>query len=243
MTVAKPFHTLKKYPNRYWMEWTNVRKHVLWLAKKYGGIVPSAREFHSNGLGGLIIAIGNHWGGIIEVRRKVGLGGLKICVECKKRKTKDVDFRLRGFRSKNKASMCFSNVCKPCERQIVDDYRATWRGMAAEMIRRARERAVRYGREFDIDKEWLYKRLQKHNFTCEATGLPLHRGAKCAGGYGFESRHSASLDRIDSSGGYTKNNTRVVCGRINIALGNLSDEQFEEFAMGFLKVRGFKVEK
>jgi hypothetical protein len=46
---------------------------------------------------------------------------------------------------------------------------------------------------------------------------------------------------IDSTLGYTQDNVRVVCNRINIALGDLTDADFEEFAVGFLEGRGYRV--
>lgn len=43
-----------------------------------------------------------------------------------------------------------------------------------------------------------------------------------------------SIDRIDASGGYTKDNVRLVCSGINIALGNRGDATFERIARGYV---------
>lgn len=44
-----------------------------------------------------------------------------------------------------------------------------------------------------------------------------------------------SLDRINSSGGYTKDNVRIVCLATNLALNEWGDEVFWKLAEGYLK--------
>lgn len=78
--------------------------------------------------------------------------------------------------------------------------------------------------EFDLDKEFLYELLKKQNFKCALSGLDL-RIANTAAEHeiGFT---NLSLDRIDSNGGYTKNNVQWVHKLINVMKWSLSKEIF-----------------
>lgn len=222
----------------YWNDWGNVKKHLRELVTLNEGVLPGRAGFISAGLDSLHGTIVKKWGGVRAVRKKLGLDGVKRCTVCKKLKNRTDDFRLKRRGDHH----YYDSICKSCSSLNIESYRHTWEGRAAELVRRAKERASRFNLEFDIDQPWVFDRLVVIDFKCEVTGIPLSRGRK-GSGVGFANRYAASLDRVDSSDGYTKNNVRIVCNRINTALGNLTDDQFEEFAMGFLKLRGFSMEK
>jgi len=89
------------------------------------------------------------------------------------------------------------------------------------IVKRAGERGI----EFDttLTKEILYNILDKQNFKCALSGLPitLHRNYK-------EQRISqtASLDRIDSNKGYTKDNIQWVHKSVNYMKHTLGEAEF-----------------
>ena len=75
--------------------------------------------------------------------------------------------------------------------------------------------------------------------------LALYRaqGGRCAlSGRRFDLRHvgsgkarrpfAPSLDRIDSTGGYTRDNVRLVCQAVNFALNAYGEDVFREIATG-----------
>ena len=78
--------------------------------------------------------------------------------------------------------------------------------------------------EFSITKEEALEILEKQNYKCALSGIELILPTTCK-----EAAHAfrtASLDRIDSSKGYTKENCQWVNFNINIMKWSNSDEVF-----------------
>lgn len=77
--------------------------------------------------------------------------------------------------------------------------------------------------EFSITIEDMEDLLIKQNFKCKLSGLDIVIG------YGIEKHEkTASLDRIDSSKGYTKDNIQWVHKKINWMKYNFSETEFIE---------------
>ena len=85
-----------------------------------------------------------------------------------------------------------------------DKYTRTARGRAVKLYAAANQRAKRCGSPITIDTEWVEGRLMTGH--CEVTGLPFTMEPD----NGRTSPLSPSLDRIDSSKGYTRDNVQVV---------------------------------
>ena len=82
----------------------------------------------------------------------------------------------------------------------------------------AKRRALKKGIEFSINKEWIHKKLL--DGCCEVTGLPFKYNYEYVShGYGTQKSFSPSLDRTDSTLGYTEANTKVVVWCYNAAKG------------------------
>ena len=82
------------------------------------------------------------------------------------------------------------------------------------------------GIKFNITLKDLYKLYKKQNGLCVISGIEM---TYIVGG-GFKDKN-ISIDRIDNSKGYIKNNIQLVCSRINIMRGNLSYDEL----LGFCK--------
>ena len=78
--------------------------------------------------------------------------------------------------------------------------------------------AARRNIPFEITKEEAYQILERQKFFCALTGMPLTLHPKC----------NASLDRIDSTQGYTPQNVQWVYKTINLMKWTLSTEEFVE---------------
>lgn len=82
-----------------------------------------------------------------------------------------------------------------------------------------------YAVEIDIDD--LLGLWKAQNGLCAVTGLPM------TWGYGVDVDNpteryyhsNASIDRINGDGGYTKQNIRLVCNRVNLIRNVLSDAE------------------
>ncbi len=80
-------------------------------------------------------------------------------------------------------------------------------------------RATKQGRAFDLTEDFLSELLEP--MVCSATGLPLSYDWQ---GNGRTNPWAPSVDRIDSAGGYTMDNVRLVCWAYNTAKSDWDDE-------------------
>jgi len=86
------------------------------------------------------------------------------------------------------------------------------------LISSARKRAKQKDLPCDIDADWIHERLLAGK--CEVTGIPFKFDYPYSKtGQGQQRAFSPSLDRTDSSLGYTKENTKVVVWVYNGAKG------------------------
>ena len=142
----------------------------------------------------------------------------RICVSCGK--------EIPPNRRKD-AKKC-SNNCDAIARvkksrlNNIEQYRNVWRkyystelGLITSLLNNARDRAKRYNREFDLDKEFIIEKLKSGK--CELTQIPFNR--TIVGPY-KANPYAPSLDRIDSKRGYTKDNVRLICFGVNRALSD-----------------------
>lgn len=70
---------------------------------------------------------------------------------------------------------------------------------------------------FNLDLEWLAAQPDH----CSVSGIVFEAGAR--------GPLSASFDKIDPKGGYTKENTRLVCLWVNTAKMNWPDNEIKEY--------------
>lgn len=80
-------------------------------------------------------------------------------------------------------------------------------------------RATKQGRAFDLTEDFLSELLEP--MVCSATGPPLSYDWQ---GNGRTNPWAPSVDRIDSAGGYTMDNVRLVCWAYNTAKSDWDDE-------------------
>ena len=78
---------------------------------------------------------------------------------------------------------------------------------------------------FDLTKEWVLDRLTAG--VCEVSGLPfeLSKSDRC-----HRNPYGPSIDKIDSLGGYTQDNCRVVLNAINIGMNQWGLAEYKRIA-------------
>lgn len=124
---------------------------------------------------------------------------------------------------------------KEASKRYAEKVFKTPEGRATRMIAQTRVDARRADRVFELDKEWLVEKLKKG--ICEKTGLPFVLNGKDQQELNQKSsKHpfSPSLERKDSTIGYTKENTIVVCLIYNFCKNVFEEEAVEMFCRAYL---------
>jgi len=114
---------------------------------------------------------------------------------------------------------------KPAYLQRREDSSKTVRGRLYNLLEAARGRAKNKGLIIDIDLEFLINMYEEQNGKCKLTNIDFTFEKK------EKSRHfnpfNPSIDKIDSNKGYTKDNVRLVCTIVNLALNNFGEGDFK----------------
>lgn len=127
-------------------------------------------------------------------------------------------------------------VCEQCVlsgvRETQKRIRLTPDGRAKKLCASARRRAAELGVDFDLDARWVEQRITVGR--CEVTSLPFELAAR---GKGRQHPFAPSLDRKDSSLGYTKANVRVVVWIHNLAKSDWDDACVLRYAQALLTAK------
>jgi len=91
-----------------------------------------------------------------------------------------------------------------------------------QMLKSAKTRASSESMDFDLDLDWLLQ--MSGTDRCNLTGMQLDWQDVML--VGRRNMHAPSIDRIDSTGGYTKDNCRLVTVWANVARQNMTDGEF-----------------
>lgn len=93
-------------------------------------------------------------------------------------------------------------------------------------------RAAQKGRGFDLTVEWLCDLARRQDFRCAVTGIALD--LKNPSRRDRRNPFAPSIDRINSKGGYTKDNVRIVALAVNIMLADWGEEVLAHVAESLL---------
>jgi hypothetical protein len=158
---------------------------------------------------------------------------LKTCRKCLIEKTFDEFYNCKGSKDGKRF------YCKVCEnkrhseytknekvklrikdREYRTYYNVSLKGYSVRLYGGASHRSKKKNLDFDLTSEWILEKLTP--LVCEATGLPLKIERS------LDSKIEMllpTLDRIDSSKGYTKDNVIVTCWWWNVMKQDWSNSQ------------------
>lgn len=142
-----------------------------------------------------------------------------ICDSCKEEKTLD-DYPKCG---KTKLGyQRYRRFCRACWSKERKAYRKTpagfFEGLWSNLVSKAKERNL----EVEISKEDVINLFDKQGGFCAITGFPMQTTQESG-----INDYAVSVDRIDSSEGYTLDNIHLVCARVNIMKMNMTQEHLE----------------
>jgi hypothetical protein len=156
--------------------------------------------------------------------------GYRVCVNCKEEKP--IDCFYKNVTAKNG----YGNVCKPCDNKRTQDKE---KRMANEsvlyFIKRlisGKKSATKEKRCFDkdFDADFLYNLYLKQNGLCAITKEKMTNIA----GKGKVATN-ISIDRIDNSISYTRNNVQLVCYIVNIMKNSFTIDELKDWSYKIYK--------
>jgi hypothetical protein len=121
-------------------------------------------------------------------------------------------------------------ICRSCHSSVIGGTRQKPGRKLQRMVTDARTRARHAGLPFDLTLEWLLGVLNKSDYTCERTGMPFIFTSAAASEGPYSSPWAPTLDQIAPGGGYTEDNTQVVCIMYNTAKNVFTDRDVLAFA-------------
>jgi len=163
--------------------------------------------------------------GVYDIR-VVEDGNLR-CSKCNVLKS-EFDFHKSTYR-KNTAGRTYH--CKDCVSIKQGEYRLTEVGFKVQLWNNLKGNARRRGLEVLIGKEQIDIMYANQGGLCAVTGLQM----QYTSGATSKNDYAVSVDRVDSSKGYTHYNVRLVCARVNILRQELTDEQMAFWCNMILK--------
>ena len=112
--------------------------------------------------------------------------------------------------------------------ELQHHHRRTLKGTISNKLMSAKKRARKDNLEFTLTNLFITALWNKQEGKCAKTGVEMGRI-----GDGWL---SPSLDRIDSSMGYTEDNVQWTCWRYNDAKSNMSDNAFISLCLAVASV-------
>ena len=101
------------------------------------------------------------------------------------------------------------------------------------ILKVTKKRAATKGYEFDINRDWLTKRISKG--ICEVSGINFDLEFVLTKNTNKRSPWGPSIDRKNSNKGYTKDNCQIVCNIYNLMKGNSTHKHVLDLCIALLK--------
>ncbi len=170
-------------------------------------------------------------------RVKVTEDGMKLCKKCNEHKPATIEYFLKDKKG------YFYSYCRECkkeylklrknitpltkeelyERKVSREKVYKLEKWANYLVDSSRNSAKRYGREFDIDVDYILELYEKQNQKCYWFGIKLEPSTV--------SKYPAkpSIDRLDNNKGYVKGNVVITCMAANYGRNSCDAEVFHNF--------------
>jgi len=116
-----------------------------------------------------------------------------------------------------------NRVCRACSNKTEgqNSHLGCYKEIAYSWFNKISREAASRGLVFELSIEDVWGMLEEQEFKCNLSGVPIFFIRKANG-------NTASVDRIDSSKGYTQDNTQLVHVHINMMKQHYNQEYFIE---------------
>lgn len=161
-----------------------------------------------------------------EVTKEIDGVTYYLCNKCKQWLTKESFSIDNTFLHGNRGGLC--RECKNCQKEryykerarLLEDDNLAWRYKLNQALKGTRRRSKIKDSYNDLDLEFLMYLWNKQNGKCAITGLDMTYKF-----YEGRVNTNVSVDRIDSSKGYTRDNVQLVCMAANQMKNDLSMDE------------------
>ena len=144
---------------------------------------------------------------------------MKTCTKCKE------ELPLNSFTKHSKNKDGLQGSCRECNKKSSKEWNAN--NKDSLILKRLKERSIQKGLTFDLTVEDIDVPLK-----CPVFGFDLKRN------YKVPLFNSPSVDRIDPTKGYTKDNIQIISQLANAMKQNANPEQLIQFAQWVLTTYG-----
>jgi hypothetical protein len=156
----------------------------------------------------------------MEITKKSGPHEYRAICRCEKCGT-ETDKRVRDVKNGIARCRCSRYVWQRTQQSLGNNKLFLGHAdMPSRYLSNASRRAKEKSLSFDLDAEFLWLLYEKQNKRCALSGLPIVFGSNNDRASG-----SASLDRINNSGGYTKDNVQWLHKDVNL-MKNVFDIEY-----------------
>lgn len=146
-----------------------------------------------------------------------------VCQYCKKQ----FAYRHKGIDQNFCRKDCYNSSVR--EQKILTTGLEPWQ---LAIYRTTKKRAEKKCVDFEVSTQDLADAILRANGSCEVTGIQFTKDIPPRG---VRRPWFPSVDRIDSSKGYTKDNIRIVCVAANLAMNTWGEDVLFEMAVSMMK--------
>lgn len=153
-----------------------------------------------------------------------------ICKYCKKQ----FEYRRKkgaGAVIKYCSRSCYKAITAKNSYEIYHARSTDFKWRLARSVTMAKNRAISKGLPFNLDHEYLISLWTENNGCCALTGITFDLTSW--GHKGQVNPNTVSVDRINPSEGYVKDNVRLITYHMNVALADFGTEQFEKLIQAY----------
>jgi hypothetical protein len=130
-------------------------------------------------------------------------------------------------------SMRLGKVCKKCSNRNTDNCHRGWhRGVRISWFNKFKASAALRGIDWSLSLDDVADTMVEQEQKCALTGWDISF-PECGHSY----KAPASIDRIDSTIGYTKTNIQLVVRKVNMMKQHYSQDEFIEVCKAVAKVK------